>query len=136
MTVRMLRRYTQNAPAAQLPILPNCPNVRAGLGLRPLMSFMTSAEIEFGVIRRNWGQESRQRLEQYLSQYYSVIHSNDALCRVWAHLKAESKLAGKILPESDAWNAGLAVLLDVPLLSHNRKHYEHLSQLKLISMPD
>ena len=27
----MLRRYTQNASAAQLPILPNCPNVRAGL---------------------------------------------------------------------------------------------------------
>jgi tRNA(fMet)-specific endonuclease VapC len=105
-------------------------------GLRPLMSFMTSAEIEFGVIRRNWGQERRQRLEQYLSQYYSVIHSNDALCRVWAHLKAQSELAGKILPEADAWNAALAVLLDVPLLSHNRKHYEHLRQLKLISMPD
>lgn len=104
-------------------------------GLRPLMSFMTRAEIDFGVIRRNWGPERRQRLEQYLSQYYSVIHSNDALCRVWAHLKAESELAGKILPEADAWNAGLAFLLDVPLLSHNRKHYEHLSQLKLISMP-
>jgi tRNA(fMet)-specific endonuclease VapC len=64
-----------------------------------------------------------------------VIYSNDALCRVWANLKAESELAGRILPEADAWNAGLAVLLDVPLLSHNRKHYEHLSQLKLISMP-
>jgi predicted nucleic acid-binding protein len=36
-------------------------------GLRPLMSFMTSAEIGFGVVRRNWGQERRQRLEQYLS---------------------------------------------------------------------
>ena len=32
MTVRMLRRYTQKAPAAQLPISPNDPNVRAGLG--------------------------------------------------------------------------------------------------------
>ena len=105
-------------------------------GLRPLMSFMTSAEIEFGIRRRNWGQERRQQLEQYLSQYYSVVHSNDALCRVWAHLKTESELTGRILPEADAWNAALAVLLDVPLLSHNRKHYQHLSQLKLISMPD
>ena len=35
MTIRMLRRYTQNAPVAQLPILPNCPNVRAGLGSIP-----------------------------------------------------------------------------------------------------
>ncbi len=45
-------------------------------GLRPLMSFMTLAEIEFGVQRRNWGQERRQQLEDYLNQYYSVIHSN------------------------------------------------------------
>ena len=103
-------------------------------GLRPLMSFMTLAEIEFGIRRRNWGQERRQQLEQYLNQYYSVIHSSDALCRVWANLRAESELAGRILPEADAWNAALAVLLDVPLLSHNRKHYQHLSQLKLISI--
>ena len=105
-------------------------------GLRPLMSFMTLAEIEFGVQRRNWGQERRQQLEDYLNQYYSVIHSNDALCRIWALLKAESEFAGRILPATDAWNAALAVLLDVPLLSHNGKHYQHLTQLKLISMSD
>ena len=34
MTIRMLRRYTQNASAAQLPILLNWPNVRAGLATR------------------------------------------------------------------------------------------------------
>jgi hypothetical protein len=34
MTVRMLRRYTQNTPAAQLPSLPNWSNVRAGLEYR------------------------------------------------------------------------------------------------------
>ena len=33
MTIRMLRRYTLNPPKAQPLILPNCPNVRAGLGL-------------------------------------------------------------------------------------------------------
>jgi len=31
MTVRMLQRCTLNPPKAQPPILPNCPNVRAGL---------------------------------------------------------------------------------------------------------
>ena len=105
-------------------------------GLRPLMSFMTLAEIEFGVQRRNWGPERRQLLEDYLKQYYWVIHSNDALCRIWAILKAESEFAGRNLPAADAWNAALAVLLDVPLLSHNGKHYQHLTQLKLISMAD
>ena len=103
-------------------------------GVRPLMSFMTLAEIEFGIRRRNWGSERRQQLAQYLKAYYSVIHSNEALCCVWANLRAESELAGRILPEADAWNAALAVLLDVPLLSHNRKHYQHLSQLKLVSI--
>ena len=33
MTICMLWRYTQNASAAQLPILPDWPNVRAGLDL-------------------------------------------------------------------------------------------------------
>ena len=57
-------------------------------GLRPLMSFMTSAEIEFGIRRRNWG-----------------------------HLKTESELTGRILPEADAWNAALAVLIGMGMWS-------------------
>ena len=45
----------------------------------------------------------------------------------------EAEKKGRHLASSDAWIAATAVLLDLPLLTHNRKDYESLESLKLIS---
>ena len=55
------------------------------------------------------------------------------ICSVWAKLRVEAEKKGRHLSSSDAWIAATAVLLDVPLLTHNHKDYESLESLKLIS---
>lgn len=71
---------------------------------RSVISFMTVAELEYGMLRANWGA-----------------------------LRIEAERKGRHLSNSDAWIAATAVLLDVPLSTHNRKDYESLESLQLIS---
>ena len=79
MTIRMLRRYTQNASAAQLPILPNCPNVRAGLGTttikRQLIMGKVSVEPQPEVLRRQAMLASGKRMEKKTSAKLALLRA-------------------------------------------------------------
>ena len=103
------------------------------LNHRCIISFMTVAELEFGVLRANWGEARRKLLTDFVRQHFVVFNQTDDLCSVWAKLRVEAEKKGRHLSSSDAWIAATAVLLDVPLLTHNHKDYESLESLKLIS---
>ena len=103
------------------------------LNHRCIISFMTVAELEFGVLRANWGEARRKSLTDFVRQHFIVFNQTDDLCSVWAKLRVEAEKKGRHLSSSDAWIAATAVLLDVPLLTHNHKDYESLESLKLIS---
>ncbi|MEZ6127856.1 MAG: PIN domain-containing protein [Planctomycetaceae bacterium] len=101
-------------------------------GVRPVISFMTLAEIQYGAARAGWGTTRTEQMLKHLQQCI-VFHETVELCRIWAQLRAEVESGGRHLSPSDAWIAATAVLLDLPLLSHNRKDYESVSSLSLIS---
>ena len=103
------------------------------LNHRCIISFMTVAELEFGVLRTNWGEARRKSLTDFVRQHFVVFNQTTDLCSVWATLRVEAEKKGRHLSSSDAWIAATAVLLDVPLLTHNHKDYESLESLKLIS---
>ena len=103
------------------------------LNHRCIISFMTVAELEFGVLRANWGEARRKSLTDFVRQHFVVFNQTDDLCSVWAKLRVEAEKKGRQLASSDAWIAATAVVLDAPLLTHNRKDYESLELLKLIS---
>lgn len=103
------------------------------LNHRCIISFMTVDELEFGVFRANWGEARRKSLTNFVRQHFVVFNQTDDLCSVWAKLRVEAEKKGRHLASSDAWIAATAVLLDLPLLTHNRKDYESLESLKLIS---
>lgn len=100
---------------------------------RSIISFMTVAELEFGVLRANWGDARRKELADFVRQKFVIFHQTTELCAVWAKLRMEAERKGRHLSSSDAWIAATAVFLDVPLLTHNRKDYESLETLNVIS---
>lgn len=67
---------------------------------------------------------------------YAVIHTSDALCRVWAHVCTTLMRKGRPISSADAWIAAPALRLDAPLLSHNAQHFEGIERLSLISRGD
>ncbi|MFM8478816.1 MAG: hypothetical protein ACKOEO_23775 [Planctomycetaceae bacterium] len=69
----------------------------------------------------------------YVRRHFVIFHQTADLCSVWATLRVDAERKGRHLSNSDAWIAATAVLLDVPLLTHNRKDYASLESLQIIS---
>ena len=97
-----------------------------------IVSFMSLAELRRWALERNWGEDRRQRLENYLTRYL-VLHSDDLMCNHWAQAMQSARLHGRPIAPSDAWIAATALLLEIPLVTHNGAHYSGIAGLRVIS---
>lgn len=97
-----------------------------------IVSFMSLAELRRWTLERNWGETRRQELEAYLGRYL-IFHSDDQMCDWWAKAINSGRVQGKPIAPADAWVAATALLLDVPLVTHNGAHYTGIAGLRVIS---
>jgi tRNA(fMet)-specific endonuclease VapC len=97
-----------------------------------VISFQTVAELDRWALRNNWGPARKTQLEAYLRQF--AVHQCDrALCLAWAEVTEGMRRKGRIISTADAWVAATALINNVPLVSHNRRHFEAVDGLILIS---
>ena len=117
-----MRSYVADTSVASL-ILRKRPEVSAYRerleGSRIYLSFQTIAEMRFGALLKNWGGKRRRELEDFLSSC-TTLEYTDELADKWAIIMKEARLAGRRLESGDAWIAATALLLDIPLLTHDR----------------
>ena len=97
-----------------------------------IVSFMSLAELRRWTLERNWGEGRKQELEGYLTRYL-ILHSDDLMCDRWAYAMNSARLQGQPIGPADAWVAATALLLDVPLITHNGAHYRGVEGLRVIS---
>ena len=102
-------------------------------GSELILSFMTIAELRMGAISAGWGGRRRVLLEQFMQRFELVYADND-LCTVWARIRADARAAGKALSPQDAWVAATALALDAPLATNNRRDFEQVRRLRLVSL--
>lgn len=84
-----------------------------------VLSFQSVAEMRYGALIANWGEERRQELEEFLSSFI-VVGYTDELATLWATTMHEARRAGRRLEAGDAWIAATARLLNAPLLTHDK----------------
>ena len=117
-----MRSYVADTSVASL-ILRKRPEVSAYRerleGSRIYLSFQTIAEMRFGALLKNWGGKRRRELEDFLGSC-TTLEYTDELADKWAIIMKEARLAGRRLESGDAWIAATALLLDIPLLTHDR----------------
>ena len=97
-----------------------------------LISFATLAELRFGARKRNWGVQRISILNDILYSYL-VVYADDAISHTWAEVMWERERIGRPISENDAWIAACALRYDAPLITHNRKDFEAVPNLRLIS---
>src|SRR5437867_9481217 len=106
----------KNSPVAQL--------YRQHLvGKLLIISFMTLAEVRFGMLQARWGARRVAGMEAYLKQFVLYMCDVD-LCDTWAQVVHSERAKGKIINAQDAWIAATAIQNGVPLVTHNRKPFE------------
>jgi tRNA(fMet)-specific endonuclease VapC len=96
------------------------------------MAAQSLAEIRYGMAKANWGEFRREQAELYLRSF-SVIYPNDAICDVWAKTRATNRQKGQTMFDGDLWIAATALSLGIPLVTHNKKHFDFIKNLQLIS---
>jgi tRNA(fMet)-specific endonuclease VapC len=97
-----------------------------------LLSFMTIAELDKWALQRNWGAQRIAAMESYLSGF-TTVSANRALCRMWAQIVDSERRQGRVISTADAWIAATALIHAIPLITHNRKHFERVASLYVIS---
>jgi tRNA(fMet)-specific endonuclease VapC len=102
------------------------------LGNTLVISFQTQAELLRWAIAADWGQQRRQHLESRL-QDYAVERSSDKLSLRWAEAMDSARRNGRPISAADAWIAGTALNLGVPLITHNKNHFVGVDGLTVIS---
>jgi len=96
------------------------------------ISLITVAELWRWSIKHQWGQSKIDKLKELL-QNYTVLPIDEAVCYTWATIKVESEAIGLPMADNDAWIAATARYYQFPLVTHNAKHFRHVSDLVLIT---
>jgi tRNA(fMet)-specific endonuclease VapC len=96
------------------------------------LSFMTVAELELWALVGGWGVRNKARLAKSMSRY-SVHQSTTELCSIWAGITQEGRQSGKSVATADAWIAATALLLNLPLITHNASDFNGIGGLKIIT---
>lgn len=97
-----------------------------------VISFQTVAEQFRWAAEHEWGERRRADLEAYLQQFLVHPYSAD-LAREWASVMAATAKAGRGMSAGDGWIAATARLIGAPLATHNRKHFEAVPGLLLLT---
>ena len=104
------------------------------LGRTWVISFMTVAELEWGMLHRNWGTARRTRMEQHLLRFLTFDNADLDLCRLWAAVTQGAGHQGRPIQTANAWIAATALRLDVPLVTNNPKDYASVAGLTVLTV--
>jgi predicted nucleic acid-binding protein len=97
------------------------------------ISFITVGEIYFGADKKGWSSKTLSTFMERLKAVV-VIPSDNDVCREYGKLKAKLREAGSVVADNDLWIAACALRHSIPLISNNRKHFEKITGLHLISL--
>jgi predicted nucleic acid-binding protein len=95
------------------------------------ISFITVGELYYGAEKRKWSGKTLRNLQERLKAVVVVPYDLE-LCRTYGKVRA-SLPAGVVVAANDLWIATCAIRHSIPLISNNRKHFEQIPGLKLIS---
>jgi tRNA(fMet)-specific endonuclease VapC len=98
-------------------------------GKRVCVSFMTVAEVYQWAISRRWGKRRIKELRQELARYV-VLPYDDATAWIWGEVRS---IKGRPVEAKDAWIAATALRHGMKLVTHNRRHFEGIAGLQIIS---
>ena len=101
-------------------------------GRLKVISFVTLAELYRWAVESDWGEGRKAALDEHLEDYF-VYGVNRPLCRMWATIATELSNSGTQIGVGDTWIAATAILHGFSLVSHNRKHFEAVPNLNLVS---
>jgi tRNA(fMet)-specific endonuclease VapC len=89
-------------------------------------------ELLFGAAWRNWNAARLADLRRKLREVV-ILPFDTEVCEDYARVKVAILSSGRVMADNDLWIAATAIRYSIPLLSNNRRHFEDVPGLVLIS---
>lgn len=96
------------------------------------IAFFTLGELYFGAEKAKWGKKRRTQLETTLRNYVVIPYDHE-IARCYGRLVAYRELVGRRIASNDAWIAACAVRHNIPLITHNARHFRGTPGLDIIT---
>jgi tRNA(fMet)-specific endonuclease VapC len=95
------------------------------------VSFMTVAQLYYGVYKAGWGNNRITRLQNHLKSYVVLPYDNE-ICYTWAQIHVDVENQHYSIEDGDCWIAATALRHDCALATNNEKHFKYVNGLALI----
>jgi tRNA(fMet)-specific endonuclease VapC len=96
------------------------------------LSPISVGELLFGAARRDWGERRMQDLQHRILGLL-ILPFDFPVCVTYAGVKARLRAQGRIIGDNDIWIAAFALRHSIPLVSNNRRHFENIPGLVLVT---
>lgn len=96
------------------------------------IAFITVGELYYGAENNNWGEKKRRVLETNLRNFVVIPYDHE-IARCYGRLMAERKRNGHPIAPNDAWIAACASRHNASLVTHNKKDFEGITGLNIIT---
>ena len=100
-----------------------------GIGL----SVVSLAELYEGVFYSTTPQDNEKVLQDFLDGV-EVLTLDDSICRIFARERGRLRAAGMLIGDFDLLIGSTAICYNLTLLTNNRRHFERLDGLSIISV--
>ena len=100
-----------------------------GIGL----SILSLAELYEGVYSSTTPQDNEKALQGFLGAV-DVLTLDDGICRIFAQERGRLRAAGMLIGDFDLLIGATAIRYGLALLTNNRRHFERLTDLDIISV--
>ena len=101
-----------------------------GIGI----SIISIAELYDGVVGATDPERSERELLEFLGQGITPVELDTATCRLFAQERSRLRRAGTPIGDFDLMIGATAVRHDLTLLSNNRRHFQRIAGLTIISV--
>ena len=98
------------------------------------LSVISMAELYEGVYYSRNPAQSERILRELLMSDLAVLGINEEICRIFGRERGRLRQQGKSIGDFDLLIASTCLRYDLTLLSNNRKHFELVDDLRIISV--
>ena len=96
------------------------------------ISFITVGELYYGTEKNNWGEKRKLQLETSLRNYVVIPYDHE-IAKLHGKVLVLRERIGRQVSFNDAWIAACAIRHGTPLVTHNSKDFESISNLQVIT---
>jgi predicted nucleic acid-binding protein len=101
-------------------------------GKLQMIAAQTFAELEALPLKNSWGSNRHMALRNHLENFV-FVEANKEISLLWAKIQAHAKRTGRSISVGDSWIAATALAYVAPLITHNRKDFENVPGLTVVS---